>query len=66
MKKLHKNFLSMKQTVETMACQCLCYCNCGTACNCPDIPAAAGMNIPSIMANLFGFGFNANGQATMG
>ena len=35
MKKLHKNFRSMKQTVESMGCECSC--SCSTICNCTDI-----------------------------
>jgi putative bacteriocin precursor len=31
MKKLHKNFRTMKQTVESMACAC------GTGCPCTDV-----------------------------
>ena len=44
MKKLHKNFRSIKQTIESMSCYCggcvVLYCSC----NCPDIPSQSGFN----------------------
>jgi putative bacteriocin precursor len=51
MKKLHKNFYSTKQTIESMASDCSYYCSSRCPCSCPDIPSAAGMPAQSSSYN---------------
>lgn len=50
MKKLHKNFRALKQTVESMTCSCGCGCGPCT-CSCPDVAIMAGF--PSVYSTSY-------------